>query len=127
MPLGDVSPLYNHNDIREAQQSDPDLFYVSDAVVTPPSRVGPSTYTLRPIDTLTYTYLNDAGQGRALLHPLAPPCIPTCAICVRLGMVRNGRTNPTSMATTRRVTSCPTAYKLVIEAETYAPSARSSR
>ena len=29
MPLGDVNPLYNHNDIRELQQSDPALFYVS--------------------------------------------------------------------------------------------------
>ena len=63
MPLGDVNPLYNHNDIRELQQSDPALFYVSRSdEFLAPSHVGPSTYTLRPIDTLTYSYLNDAGQ-----------------------------------------------------------------
>ena len=127
MPLGDVNPLYNHNDIREAQQSDPDLFYVSRSDEwLAPSRVGPSTYTLRPIDTLTYTYLNDAGQVvrsytrshlRASLHSHEIPY-------GNLGIdVEEWTDEPYFDGYDEAGNELPDGpYKLVIEAETYAPS-----
>ena len=127
MPLGDVNPLYNHNDIREAQQSDPALFYVSRSDEwLAPSRVGPSTYTLRPIDTLTYTYLNDAGQVvrsytrshlRASLHSHEIPY-------GNLGIdVEEWTDEPYFDGYDEAGNELPDGpYKLVIEAETYAPS-----
>ena len=127
MPLGDVNPLYNHNDIREAQQSDPALFYVSRSDEwLAPSRVGPSTYTLRPIDTLTYTYLNDAGQVvrsytrshlRASLHSHEIPY-------GNLGIdVEEWTDEPYFDGYDEAGNELPDgSYKLVIEAETYAPS-----
>ena len=127
MPLGDVNPLYNHNDIRELQQSDPALFYVSRSDEwLAPSRVGPSTYTLRPIDTLTYTYLNETGQVvrsytrshlRASLHSHEIPY-------GNLGInVEDWTDEPYFDGYDADGNELPDgSYKLVIEAETYPPS-----
>ena len=127
MPLGDVNPLYNHDDIREAQQSNPDLFYVSRSEeYLAPSRIGPSTYTLRPIDTLTYTYLNETGQVvrsytrshvRASLHDHE-------LLYGLLGAnVEDWTHEPSFDGYDADGNELPDgSYKLVIEAETYAPS-----
>ena len=127
MPLGDVNPLYNHDDIREAQQSDPDLFYVSRSEeYLAPSRVGPSTYTLRPARTLTYSYLNEAGtvvrsytrsHVRASLHDHE-------LLYGLLGAnVEDWTHEPSFDGYDEAGNELPDgSYKLVIEAETYAPS-----
>ena len=127
MPLGDVNPLYNHDDIREAQQSNPDLFYVSRSEeYLAPSCIGPSTYTLRPIDTLTYTYLNETGQVvrsytrshvRASLHDHE-------LLYGLLGAnVEDWTHEPSFDGYDADGNELPDgSYKLVIEAETYAPS-----
>ena len=127
MPLGDVNPLYNHDDIREAQQSDPDLFYVSRSEeYLAPSRIGPSTYTLRPARTLTYSYLNEAGQVvrsytrshvRASLHDHE-------LLYGLLGAnVEDWTHEPSFDGYDEAGNELPDgSYKLVIEAETYAPS-----
>ena len=127
MPLGDVNPLYNHNDIRELQQSDPALFYVSRSdEFLAPSHVGPSTYTLRPIDTLTYSYLNDAGQvvrsytrshRRASLHDHE---IPYGLLGAN---VEDWGDEPVFDGYDEAGNPLPDGvYTLIIEAETYAPS-----
>ena len=127
MPLGDVNPLYNHDDIREAQQSDPDLFYVSRSEeYLAPSRIGPSTYTLRPARTLTYSYLNEAGtvvrsytrsHVRASLHDHE-------LLYGLLGAnVEDWTHEPSFDGYDEAGNELPDgSYKLVIEAETYAPS-----
>ena len=127
MPLGDVNPLYNHDDIREAQQSDPNLFYVSRSEeYLAPSRIGPSTYTLRPARTLTYSYLNEAGQVvrsytrshvRASLHDHE-------LLYGLLGAnVEDWTHEPSFDGYDEAGNELPDgSYKLVIEAETYAPS-----
>ena len=127
MPLGDVNPLYNHDDIREAQQSDPALFYVSRSDEwLAPSRVGPSTYTLRPARTLTYSYLNEAGtvvrsytrsHVRASLHDHE-------LLYGLLGAnVEDWTHEPSFDGYDEAGNELPDgSYKLVIEAETYAPS-----
>ena len=127
MPLGDVNPLYNHDDIREAQQSDPDLFYVSRSEeYLAPSRIGPSTYTLRPARTLTYSYLNEAGtvvrsytrsHVRASLHDHE-------LLYGLLGAnVEDWTDEPSFDGYDEAGNELPDGpYKLVIEAETYAPS-----
>ena len=127
MPLGDVNPLYNHDDIREAQQSDPALFYVSRSEeYLAPSRIGPSTYTLRPARTLTYSYLNEAGQVvrsytrshvRASLHDHE-------LLYGLLGAnVEDWTHEPSFDGYDEAGNELPDgSYKLVIEAETYARS-----
>ncbi len=127
MPLGDVNPLYNHDDIREAQQSDLDLFYVSRSEeYLAPSRIGPSTYTLRPARTLTYSYLNEAGtvvrsytrsHVRASLHDHE-------LLYGLLGAnVEDWTHEPSFDGYDEAGNELPDgSYKLVIEAETYAPS-----
>ena len=127
MPLGDVNPLYNHDDIREAQQSDPNLFYVSRSEeYLAPSRIGPSTYTLRPARTLTYSYLNEAGtvvrsytrsHVRASLHDHE-------LLYGLLGAnVEDWTHEPSFDGYDEAGNELPDgSYKLVIEAETYAPS-----
>ena len=127
MPLGDVNPLYNHDDIREAQQSDPNLFYVSRSEeYLAPSRIGPSTYTLRPARTLTYSYLNEAGtvvrsytrsHVRASLHDHE-------LLYGLLGAnVEDWTHEPSFDGYDEAGNELPDGpYKLVIEAETYAPS-----
>ena len=127
MPLGDVNPLYNHDDIREAQQADPDLFYVSRSEeYLAPSRIGPSTYTLRPARTLTYNYLNEAGMVvrsytrshvRASLHDHE-------LLYGLLGAnVEDWTHEPSFDGYDEAGNELPDgSYKLVIEAETYAPS-----
>ena len=127
MPLGDVNPLYNHDDIREAQQSDPDLFYVSRSEeYLAPSRIGPSTYTLRPARTLTYSYLNEAGtvvrsytrsHVRASLHDHE-------LLYGLLGAnVEDWTHEPSFDGYDEAGNELPDGpYKLVIEAETYGPS-----
>jgi len=127
MPLGDVNPLYNHDDIREAQQSNPDLFYVSRSEeYLAPSRVGPSTYTLRPARTLTYSYLNEVGtvvrsytrsHVRASLHDHE-------LLYGLLGAnVEDWTHEPSFDGYDADGNELPDgSYKLVIEAETYAPS-----
>ena len=127
MPLGDVNPLYNHDDIREAQQSNPDLFYVSRSEeYLAPSRIGPLTYTLRPARTLTYSYLNEVGtvvrsytrsHVRASLHDHE-------LLYGLLGAnVEDWTHEPSFDGYDADGNELPDgSYKLVIEAETYAPS-----
>ena len=127
MPLGDVNPLYNHDDIREAQQSNPDLFYVSRSEeYLAPSRIGPSTYTLRPIDTLTYTYLNETGQvvrSYARSHVRASLHDHELLYGLLGANVEDWTHEPSFDGYDADGNELPDgSYKLVIEAETYAPS-----
>ena len=127
MPLGDVNPLYNHDDIREAQQSDPDLFYVSRSEeYLAPSRIGPSTYTLRPARTLTYNYLNEAGtvvRSYTRSHVRASLNDHELLYGLLGANVEDWTHEPSFDGYDEAGNELPDgSYKLVIEAETYAPS-----
>ena len=127
MPLGDVNPLYNHDDIREAQQSDPDLFYVSRSEeYLAPSRIGPSTYTLRPARTLTYSYLNEAGMVvRSYTRSHVRASLNDHELLYGLlgANVEDWTHEPSFDGYDEAGNELPDgSYKLVIEAETYAPS-----
>ena len=63
MPLGSANPFNEYGDIREVGISDPALFYASrSSEHEAPTRIVPYTFMLRSVSALTYSYLNEAGQ-----------------------------------------------------------------
>ena len=126
MPLGSANPFNEYADIREAGISDPALFYASrSSEHEAPTRIAPYTFMLRPARTLTYSYLNEVGTVvRSYTRENVRASFDEHNYYGNIfAWVEEYGRQPVFDGYDEAGNELPDGpYKLVIEAETYAPS-----
>ena len=126
MPLGSANPFNEYADIREVGISDPALFYASrSSEHEAPTRIAPYTFMLRSVPTLTYRYLNEGGQVvRSYTRENVRASFDEHNYYGNIfAWVEEYGRQPVFDGYDEAGNELPDGpYKLVIEAETYAPS-----